>query len=53
LGIEIDDEDPVACQREEAREIDDRRGLADAAFLVGTGDGLAQSAALLAVVHCH
>ena len=41
LRVEVDDEDAVAGQGEIGREIDDRRGLADAALLVGTGDRLA------------
>ena len=43
LGVEIDDEDPLAGEGESGREIDYGRRLADAAFLVGTGDRLTHS----------
>ena len=43
LGVKIDDEDPLAGEGKSGREIDYGRRLADAAFLVGTGDRLTHS----------
>ena len=43
LGVEIDDEDSFARSGEIAPQVDDRRGLADAALLVRAGDRLAHS----------
>jgi hypothetical protein len=43
LWIEVDDENPLSGECEIGREIDHRRGLTDAALLVGTGDRLAHS----------
>ena len=40
LGVKIDDEDALAGEGEVGRQIDNRRGLSDAALLVGTGDRL-------------
>jgi hypothetical protein len=42
LRIEVDDEDASALEGQVGRQVDDGRRLADAALLVGTGDGLAQ-----------
>ena len=47
LGVEVDDEDSLAEEGEVAPKIHDRRGLPDAALLVGTGDRLAHSVAFL------
>ncbi len=44
LGIQVDDEDSLARQGEIAPEVHDRRGLADAAFLIRAGDRLPHSA---------
>ena len=44
LGVEVDDEDPLALLSEIGREVDHRGGLPDAALLVGTGDRLAHQA---------
>ena len=41
LGVEVDDQHPVAREGQVAGQIDNRRGLSDAALLVGTGDRLA------------
>ena len=38
LGVEVDEQDLLARQGEGGGQIDGRRGLADAAFLVGDGD---------------
>ena len=41
LRVQIDDEHAVAREGQVAGQIDNRRGLSDAALLVGTGDRLA------------
>jgi hypothetical protein len=51
LGIQVDDEDAITREGEVASEIHDRRGLADAAFLVGARDRLAHSGSCLALSH--
>jgi hypothetical protein len=43
LRIEIDDQDTPVFEREIGRQVDDRGGLADAAFLVRAGDNFAHS----------
>ena len=43
LRIEIDDQDTLVFEREIGRQVDDRCGLADAAFLVHAGDDFAHS----------
>src|SRR3989337_2888610 len=45
LGVEIDHQDAVTVEREVARQFHNRRGLADAAFLICAGDRLAHSVA--------
>ena len=51
LRVEVHDEGPAAGQGEVAGEIDHRRGLAHAAFLVGAGDDLAHLPGLSVRVH--
>ncbi len=51
LRVEIDDEDPASGPGEIAGQVDHRRGLADPALLVRTGDDLAHSGALPVLFH--
>jgi hypothetical protein len=43
LGIDIDDKNALACEGEIRSEVYNRRGLSDAALLIGAGDRLTHS----------
>ena len=51
LRVKIDHEHAVAREGQVAGQIDNRRGLSDAALLVGTGDRLAHSGGHPAFIH--